>query len=62
MTKAKLYIESSCFIEMAKESVGSLPQTSDNDVWFCKKLLEAHRDGEIQIFTAMLTVAECHWN
>ncbi len=59
MIKAKLYIETSCLIDMAKETIGPLPKTKDNDVWFCKKLLEAHRDGEIQIFTATLTIAEC---
>ncbi len=59
MTKAKLYIESTCFIDMAKEAIRSFTKTSDNDVWFCKKLLEAHRDGQVQIFTATLTVAEC---
>ena len=44
---------------MAKNAVGRLPRTLDNDVWFCKKLLEAHRHGEIEIFTAILTVAGC---
>jgi len=52
-------MDSTCFIDMAKNSVGTLPKTSDNDVWFCKKLLEAHRDGEVQVFTAILTIAEC---
>lgn len=59
MTKAKLYMDSTCFIDMAKNAVGTLPKTLDNDVWFCKKLLEAHRDGEIEVFTAILTIAEC---
>ena len=57
MTKAKLYIDSSCFINNAKEAIGA--RMAGNDVWFCKKLLEAHRDGELHVFTATLTVAEC---
>lgn len=52
-------MDSTCFIDMAKNAVGNLPKRLDNDVWFCKKLLEAHRDGEVQIFTAILTIAEC---
>jgi hypothetical protein len=59
MIKSKLYMDSTCFIDMAKEEVGTLPKTRDNDVWFCKKLLEAHRDGQVRIYTAILTVAEC---
>lgn len=44
---------------MAKHAVGVLPKDRDTDVWFCKKLLEAHRDGKIEILTGLLTVAEC---
>jgi hypothetical protein len=59
MIKPKVYMDSTCFIDMAKKAVGVLPETRDDDVWFCKKLLEAHRDSQIQIFTAILTIAEC---
>lgn len=59
MTKPKVYVDSSCFIDMAKQNVGVLPKERDNDVWFCKKLLEAHRDGKLEICTAILTIAEC---
>jgi len=59
MIKEKLYMDSTCFIDMAKGDVGNLPEPLRQDVWFCKKLLEAHRDGKVQVFTAMLTVAEC---
>lgn len=59
MIKSKLYMDSTCFIDMAKNAVGTLPDGLNNDVWFCKKLLEAHRDGKIEVFTAVLTIAEC---
>lgn len=52
-------MDSTCFIDMAKNAVGTLPKGLDNDVWFCKKLLEAHRNREIDVFTAVLTIAEC---
>jgi hypothetical protein len=57
MTKARIYIDSTCFINNAKEAIGT--ETLDSDVWHCKKLLEAHRDGKVQVLTAILTVAEC---
>jgi len=59
MTKPKLYVETTSFIDMAKEAVGTLPKDRDDDVWFAKRLLEAHRDGKIAVYTATLTVAEC---
>jgi PIN domain len=40
--------------------LGKLYQlTSTQDVWFLKRLLEAHRDGEVFICTSVLTIAEC---
>jgi len=59
MPKPKIYMESTSFIDMAKEAVGNLPKGLEDDVWFAKKLLEAHRDGEVVVYTATLTVAEC---
>lgn len=59
MAKPKLYIETTSFIDMAKEAVGTLPKDRDDDVWFSKKLLEANRDGKIAVYTATLTIAEC---
>lgn len=59
MAKPKLYIETTSFIDMAKEAVGTLPKDRDDDVWFSKKLLEANRDGKVTMYTATLTIAEC---
>lgn len=59
MSKPKVYMDSTCFIDMAKQAVGVLPKERDKNIWFCKKLLEAHRDGNLEISTAILTVAEC---
>ena len=57
--KAKVYIEACPFIDMAKEKIGRLPSGREDDVWFCKKLLEASRNGDIQVMTASLTISEC---
>ena len=56
----KTYIDTCCFIDMVKTKVGkTLSQDRENDVWFLKRLLEANRDREIEIYTSTLTIAEC---
>lgn len=57
--KVKVYLDSCCFIDMAKESVGLLPTSRTQDVWYCWKFLEANKDGEIDVLTSILTIAEC---
>jgi PIN domain len=54
------YVDSCCFIDAVKTSVGLHLETGrQEDVWFLKRLLEAHRDGEVQLFTSTMTIAEC---
>src|SRR5579862_6911494 len=56
----RVYIDSCCFIDMVKTKVGhKLVSDREQDVWFLKRLLEANRDGEVQCFTSILTIAEC---
>jgi hypothetical protein len=56
----RVYIDACCFIDMVKISVGhTLTQDRESDVWFLKRLLEANRDGEVEIFTSTLSIAEC---
>jgi predicted nucleic acid-binding protein len=58
-TKPKVYIDSCGFIDAVKQSVGVLPSDRDADVWHIKKLMGAHRNGEILVLTSYLTLAEC---
>ena len=56
----RAYIDSCCFIDIVKTSVGQMLSTEkEEDVWFLKRLLEANRDGEVVLFTSTMTVAEC---
>ena len=54
-----IYIETTCFIEMAKHAIGGGDPNRSMDIWHLKKLLQASKDGEIEILTATLTIAEC---
>jgi predicted nucleic acid-binding protein len=54
------YIDSCCYIDMVKTEVGkALLEPRERNVWFLKRLLEAHRDREVDPFTSTLTIAEC---
>jgi hypothetical protein len=57
---AKTYIDACCFIDMVKTKVGRTVEAGrELDVWHLKRLLEANRDKEIEIYTSTLTIAEC---
>lgn len=56
----RAYVDSCCFIDMVKTSVGQVLSTEKaEDVWYLKRLLEAHRDGEVALYTSTMTIAEC---
>src|SRR4051812_11048096 len=57
---ARVYIDSCCFIDMVKVSIGTaLVADREKNVWYLKRLLEANRDREVEIFTSAITIAEC---
>ena len=51
-TKPIIYMDSCCFIDAVKEEVGLLPQNRVSDVWFIRKLLQAHQAGDVVVFTS----------
>ena len=53
------YLDSCCFIDLAKQAIGTLPADRASSTWYVWKLLEANKDGEIEVFTSTLTIAEC---
>ena len=56
----KVYADACCFIDMVKTQIGkTLVKDRELDVWHIKRLLEAHRDKEIEIYTSTLSIAEC---
>lgn len=57
--KPVVYLDSCCFIDAVKHSVGRLPADRTDDVWHIKKLLEAHQAGDIAVVTSFLSIAEC---
>jgi predicted nucleic acid-binding protein len=59
MADGRIYVDSCCFIDLAKESIGTLSENRTNHSWYVWKLLEANKDEELEIHTSTLTIAEC---
>ena len=58
--KRAVYLDACCFIDMVKETVGqTLTSPRSKDVWYLKQLTQACRDGEIDVHTSVLSIAEC---
>lgn len=61
--KDRVYMDSCCFIDMAKIDLSVTDSIYDRSridaVWYLKRLCDAARDGEIEIITSTLTIAEC---
>jgi predicted nucleic acid-binding protein len=58
--KYAIYMDACPFIDMAKIHIGKvLTPGRATDVWFCKRMLEAGRDGKIDIYTSYMTRLEC---
>jgi predicted nucleic acid-binding protein len=56
----RVYIDTCCFIDLARVEIKDRLDTDrENDAWHIKKLMEAHRDGEIRLFTSAITIVEC---
>ena len=58
--RVRIYIDSACFIDMVKTHLGKQLETDrEKDVWFLKRLFEASRDRELELFASVLSIAEC---
>lgn len=59
MGKPKLYMDSCCFIDAVKVTVGdAISADRANDLWYIQHCLKAARAGEIDVITSTLTIAE----
>lgn len=59
MAVDRIYMDSNCFIESVKSSIGNAQTDRDNDLWFIKNLLIASQRGDVEVITSYLTLAEC---
>ena len=60
MSKPRIYIETCPIIDVIKgRTSGYLTEDRKNDLWYTETSLQAALDGEIEVVTSMLTIAEC---
>jgi predicted nucleic acid-binding protein len=60
MSKPRIYIETCPIIDVIKGRVNAyLTEDRKNDLWYTETSLQAALDGEIEVVTSMLTIAEC---
>lgn len=58
--ECRVYVDSCSLVDMVKTKIGRrLDSDRERDVWYLKRLLEASRDKEIEVYTSTITVAEC---
>ncbi len=54
----RIYVDSCIVIELAKYAKKLHRPDRENDLWFVRQMLKAVEDGEIEIITSSLTIAE----
>lgn len=61
MAKLKrVYFDNTVFVDVVKVDLGKpVEDDRQRDVWMAKRLMDAHRDKEVQVMTSMFTIAEC---
>ncbi len=59
MNKPRLYIDSSCFIDAI--SGANIEDGRDKEVDFLKRILKASEQGDLDVFTSGLTIAEVRY-
>lgn len=54
-----VYLDACCFIDVVKSDTNAkLPEKAEQEVWYLKRLMQAHRDREITLYTSTLSIAE----
>ncbi|MGI8960360.1 MAG: type II toxin-antitoxin system VapC family toxin [Bryobacteraceae bacterium] len=59
MSNCRIYIDACCFIEMACHSIGTHKKEREDDIPFLKQILQAFYNQELEVYTSILSVAEC---
>lgn len=57
--KSRIYLDSCCFIDIAKQVIGNLDSARAKDVWHTRQILEANKEGDLVAYTSVLSIVEC---
>jgi len=54
-----IYLDACCFIDVVKSDIKThLSNDAETNVWYIKRLMQAHRDKEVTLYTSTLSIAE----
>lgn len=54
-----VYLDACCFIDVVKSDVSvTLSEDEEKEVWYLRRLMQAHRDRELTLYTSTLSIAE----
>lgn len=59
MTLSRVYMDSCCFIELAKGKFSKATYDNGAYIWHLQTLLRASRAGKVEVCTSLLSVTEC---
>jgi predicted nucleic acid-binding protein len=60
MNKPTLYMDTCCFIDLAKNALSvQTPGKREPHIFYCRKFLDAARAKDVVIYTSTMTVVEC---
>ncbi len=59
MSSPRIYCDANPIIELAKLAKGTHEPRRERDLWFLKQMLRAAENGEIELYTSSISVAEC---
>jgi len=57
--RPRIYLDSCCLIDIAKQAIGTLESDRDEDVWHTWKILAANKEGNVLTYTSVLSIVEC---
>jgi predicted nucleic acid-binding protein len=59
-TKRNIYFDACCFIDLASHATGNFVEADRAEhAYWCRKFLDASRDGVVQVYTSAFSIVEC---
>ena len=58
MPTPRLYIDTCCFIDLIQYKPQDQNNPQSEEIWFLRKIFEASKNGDIELMTSYLTIAE----
>lgn len=55
----RIYVDANIIIEAAKQRYDTHDKTRENDLWTFEQMLQAAEDGELELYTSSISIAEC---